>query len=150
MSSVVLATAGYDHTIKFWEATSGICYRTLQHTESHINKLEITSDKKLLAAAGNPLIRLFEVHSATNHPLMQYENHTGNVTAVGFQKDNKWMFSGSEDGTIKIWDPRAAGCQRNMECRAAVNTVVLHPNQGELISGDQLGMIRVWDLTTGR
>jgi hypothetical protein len=37
----------------------------------------------------------------------------------------------------RIWDLRAPGCQREYESRAAVNTVVLHPNQGELISGDQ-------------
>ena len=42
MSSVVLATAGYDHTIRFWEATSGLCYRTLQYAESQVNRLEIT------------------------------------------------------------------------------------------------------------
>ena len=36
---------------------------------------------------------------------------------------------------MKIWDLRAPGCQREYESRAAVNTVVLHPNQGELISG---------------
>ena len=33
-SQVILATAGYDHTIKLWEATSGICYRTLQYADS--------------------------------------------------------------------------------------------------------------------
>lgn len=36
MSSVVLATAGYDHQIKFWEATSGICYRTVQYADSQV------------------------------------------------------------------------------------------------------------------
>lgn len=180
-SSVVLATAGYDHTIRysragsrvwlvllpkgawprrvraagatcppqarlpapcsapaccrFWEATSGICYRTLQYADSQVNKLEITADKTLIAAAGNPHIRLFEVNSNNPQPILSYDGHAGNVTSVGFQKDGKWMFSGSEDGTVKIWDLRAPGCQREYESRAAVNTVILHPNQGELISG---------------
>ncbi|PRW61184.1 LST8-like protein isoform X1 [Chlorella sorokiniana] len=146
-SSVVLATAGYDHTIRFWEATSGICYRTLQYADSQVNKLEITADKTLIAAAGNPHIRLFEVNSNNPQPIISYDGHTSNVTSVGFQKDGKWMYTGSEDGTVKIWDLRAPGCQREYESRAAVNTVVLHPNQGELISGDQHGNIRVWDLT---
>ncbi len=54
---------------------------------------------------------------------------------VGFQKDSKWMYSGSEDGTVKLWDMRAPGFQREYASRGAVNTVVLHPNQGELVSG---------------
>ncbi|KAL3618622.1 Target of rapamycin complex subunit LST8-1 [Castilleja foliolosa] len=36
---------------------------------------------------------------------------------------------GSKDGTVKIWDLRAPGYQREYESRAAVNTVVLQPNQ---------------------
>ena len=32
--AVILATAGYDHTIRFWEALSGICYRTVQYPDS--------------------------------------------------------------------------------------------------------------------
>lgn len=32
--SVILVTAGYDHTIRFWEALSGICSRTIQHPDS--------------------------------------------------------------------------------------------------------------------
>lgn len=146
-SQVVLATAGYDHTVRFWEATSGICYRTLQHADSQVNKLEITADKQILAAAGNPQIRLFEVNTSNPQPTYTREGHSGNVTAIGFQRDSKWMFSGSEDGTVKIWDMRAPGFVREFLSRAPVNTVVLHPNQGELISGDQHGNIRVWDLT---
>lgn len=146
--SVVLATAGYDHTIRFWEATSGQCYRTIQYAESQVNKMEITPDKRYLAAAGNPHIRLFQIDSNQPQPVMSYDGHTSNVTAVGFQCDGRWMYSGSEDGTVKIWDLRAPPLyQRDYESRAAVNTVVLHPNQTELISGDQNGNIRVWDLT---
>ena len=108
MPSVILATAGYDHTIRFWEAPSGSCYRTIQMQSSdfQINALRITPDKQYIAAAGNPYIRLYEV--ATNNPsaITSYDGHSGNVTNVGFQKDGKWMYTSSEDGTIKVWDLR--------------------------------------------
>lgn len=98
MSSVVLATAGYDHTIRFWEATSGICYRTLQYADSQVNKLEITAEKQYIAAAGNSQVRLFDVNSNDPQPVMSYDGHAGNVTAVGFQKDSKWMYTGAAPG----------------------------------------------------
>lgn len=31
---VILATGGYDHTIKLWQVNSGICKYTAQHTDS--------------------------------------------------------------------------------------------------------------------
>jgi len=147
MPAVILATAGYDHTIRLWEAPSGICCRTIQYADSQINRLEITPDRQYIAAAGNPHIRFFEVNTNNPNPVTSFDGHKTNVTSVGFQKDGKWMFTGSEDHTIKIWDIRAPGCQRNFECPGPVNTVALHPNQVELVSGDQNGNIRVWDLT---
>ncbi|RLN19963.1 WD repeat-containing protein wat1 [Panicum miliaceum] len=146
LASASPSTASYDHTIRFWEAKSGRCYRTIQYPDSQVNRLEITPDKRFLAAAGNPHIRLFDVNSNSPQPVISYDSHTSNVMAVGFHCDGNWMYSGSEDGTVRIWDLRTATCQREYESRAAVNTVVLHPNQKELISGDQNGNIRVWDL----
>jgi len=146
MPNVILATAGYDHNIRFWEAPSGMCYRTITYQDSQINKLEISPDKQLIAAAGNQHIRLFEVGTNNGNPVVGFDGHKSNVTSLGFNIDGKWMFSGSEDNTIKIWDIRAPGCQRNYECSGHVNSVVLHPNQKELISGDDNGNIRVWDL----
>jgi target of rapamycin complex subunit LST8 len=46
--------------------------------------------------------------------------------ASGFQS-NRFL--------AQVWDVRARGCQREYESRAPVNCAVLHPNQGELISG---------------
>jgi len=96
------------------------------------------------------------------------ENHTGNVTAVAFHCEGKWLATGSEDGTIKIWDMRyvrtpnytprngmltsaawfyrTSGTQREYSHNSAVNDVVVHPNQGELISCDQNGSVKIWDL----
>lgn len=57
------------------------------------------------------------------------------------------MYSCSDDGSVKIWDLRAPGCQRSYAAGVPLNSVVLHPNQAELLVGDQNGGVRVYDLT---
>ena len=56
------------------------------------------------------------------------------------------MVTSSEDCTVKVWDTRTGSLQRNYVHRAPVNDVVIHPNQGELFSGDRYGIVRLWDL----
>ncbi|KAN0061210.1 TOR complex subunit lst8 [Thecaphora frezii] len=173
--SVILVTAGYDHTIRFWEAWSGICSRTIQYPDSQVNRLAISPDKRYLAAAANMQIRLYDCsvggvpanlnlapaaqanaatataaapqqHATSTNPVVTYDGHVGNVTSIAWHCDAKWLVSGSEDGTLKIWDTRTSRAQRVYDHRAPVNDVVVHPNQGELMSCDQAGSVKVWDL----
>lgn len=134
--SVILATAGQDDKIRFWEAPSGICSRVLRYADSQVNCLEITTDKQYLAAGGNPHIRLFEINNSSNqNPILSLEGHTGNVTSLGFQRNGRYLYSGSEDGTVKLWDLRSPTYSRSFDSKGAVNSVALHPNQAEIISG---------------
>ncbi|KAI4189399.1 MAG: hypothetical protein L6R41_001507 [Letrouitia leprolyta] len=144
--SVILCTAGYDHTIRFWEALSGICSRTIQHPDSQVNRLCISPDKRWLAAASNHNIKLYDIRSTNPTPVLTFDGHSGNVTGAAFHCEGKWMVTSSEDGTVKIWDTRTASIQRNYNHNHPVNDVVIHPNQGELIACDRGGDVRVWDL----
>ncbi len=144
---VVLATGGFDHKIRLWDATSGTCPKLYRFGDSQVNCLSISNDKGYLAAGGNSQLQIFDLKSQRDGPLLVYEGHTDNVMSVGYRRDNSWIFSCSEDGTIKIWDKRAPSFQRSYDCGAAINSAVLHPNQAEVISGDQNGNVRIWDLT---
>ncbi|ETN46538.1 uncharacterized protein HMPREF1541_00723 [Cyphellophora europaea CBS 101466] len=144
--SVILCTAGYDHTIRFWEALSGICSRTIQHPESQVNRLCITPDKKYLAAAGRHVVRLYDIKSSNPNPIMTFEGHTNNITGVAFHCEGKWMVTSSEDNTVRVWDTRSGLIQRSYNHDHPVNDVVIHPNQGELVSADRGGVIMIWDL----
>jgi len=147
---VILATGGYDHTIKLWQVNTGVCQRTNQHTESQVNGMAITPDKQLLAAAGHQHIRTYDLLSGNPNPVINYDGVSKNVTGVGFQEDGKWMYTGGEDCSARIWDLRSKTlvCQRIFQVGVPVNCVCLHPNQCELVVGDQSGVIHLWDLKT--
>lgn len=144
--SVILATAGYDHRIRFWEAPSGVCQRVLKYPDSQVNKLEITPDKQFLAAGGNPHIRLYEIANTEHQqPVLTLEGHTASVTSLGFQKEGRFLYS-SEDGTIKIWDLRNPTYSRSFDVKAPVRSVALRSDCDQIISGDAAGKITVFDL----
>lgn len=42
-----------------------------------------------------------------------FVGHTSNVMAVGFHADGNSMYSGSEDGTVRIWDLRYNSAEIN-------------------------------------
>jgi target of rapamycin complex subunit LST8 len=81
---------------------------------------------------------------------MTFEGHMNNITGIGFHCEGKWMVTSSEDFSVKIWDTRTGSVQRNYCHSSPVNDVVIHPNQGELISCDQGGNVRIWDLGENR
>jgi G protein beta subunit-like protein len=93
--SVVLCTGGYDHSIRFWEAPTGLCHRTVAYTDSQINELSLTYDKSYLAVAGNPHVKLYDILSSNSQPVVSLDGHTNNVTTVGFQRERRWIYTGT-------------------------------------------------------
>ncbi|KAH6918722.1 WD40-repeat-containing domain protein [Coprinopsis sp. MPI-PUGE-AT-0042] len=122
--SVILVTGSYDHEIRFWEAWSGICSRTIART----GETGISHSKRLLAAAIHKKVHIYEIGSPSNEPLVVFESHLANISAVSFHSEGKWL-------------------QLTHALPSPVNDVIIHPNQGELISCDQAGSIKQWDLT---
>ncbi|NXR19178.1 LST8 protein, partial [Cinclus mexicanus] len=144
---VILATAGYDHTVRFWQAHSGICTRTVQHQDS------VSFLPRRPGSWGRPRVRA----------------RTGaGCTRVG---RTAWLasgISGGHGGSPRAAAPSGCGadltalstpallchrsrnlqCQRIFQVNAPINCVCLHPNQAELIVGDQSGAIHIWDLKT--
>lgn len=160
---IILASGGYDHTIRLWQTSSGLCQKTLQHSEFQVNALEITPDKKVLASASYQHIYMYDLVSGSATPVVNYEGTSKNVTCVGFQENGRWMYSGTyflkmicagfgsdgvvlggEDGRARIWDLRSKSsqCPKSFDTRhgtgtnlSPINCAVLHPNQVELFMG---------------
>lgn len=156
----LLIAGGYSPEVVFLDAARAEVRRTLVLQDfGHVNRLAVSPGKPRLAVAGNPHVRLYELQGApTAQAICSYEGHTNNVTDIGFEASNRWLYTGSEDGTIRVWDNRAQKCQLCYEnagsngifARTAINSVDLHPNQVELVAGDEQGKVIVWDLSANR
>jgi WD40 repeat protein len=57
-------------------------------------------------------VKLWEVPSG--RPLATLQGHTGVVLAVALSADGGLVVSGSNDGTIKLWDPNSGACLRTL------------------------------------
>lgn len=53
-------------------------------------------------------------------------------------------------GTVKLWDLRSPTYSKSFDCKAGVNSVALRPNCDEIVSGDQNGAVKLWDISTGK
>ena len=106
-SPTLLATGGYDNNIRFWEVATGIPYRTIQFTDSHLNRIKFSPDRLFLTAAGNPRVCLFDVASSNPNPFYVCEGHKGNVLGIDFLAAGRnGIVTCSDDSTIKVWDTR--------------------------------------------
>lgn len=106
--------------------------------------LDITPDKRLLAACGFQHIRLYDMNTFV--PIVNFEGVTKNVNRVGFQEDGKWMYTGGEDCRVRIWEMNTQNCKRAFDCQTPINAVCLHPNQVEMAIGSQGGGVYLWDV----
>ncbi|NXK20841.1 LST8 protein, partial [Arenaria interpres] len=139
----ILATAGYDHTVRFWQAHSGICTRTVQHQDS----VSFTGARRGRpasppppSASPAPLARIWDLRwaEAGVPPLQQHPR--GGGAARTLLKHSPF--------SPCLFRSRNLQCQRIFQVNAPINCVCLHPNQAELIVGDQSGAIHIWDLKT--
>jgi WD40 repeat protein len=61
--NIILATAGYDKQIKFWNIKNSQCYESKKFGDSAINKLVLSQDKKYLGACTNGLVKVYDLRN---------------------------------------------------------------------------------------
>ena len=149
MGEIIFATGGYDEKIVFWNPTQEVNVRTISLKDVHVNALAVTYDRLYMSVAAFKSLRLFDINGSSSTATFTYEGHQGNVTSMGFPKAQNWLFTGSEDCTLKIWSRAAQKAEITFETKGSINAVALHPNQTELFVCDENGYVSLFDLEGG-
>jgi len=83
---------------------------------------------------------------------MALTGHEGKVNSIAYSLDGLLLTSGSEDGTVRLWDTRT-GQETLSPLRSGdgtVTSVAFSPDGGSIASGTSHGPIHIWDVRTGR
>lgn len=110
--------------------------------------------------------------SDTKPEVVIQSGHTKPINAITFAPDGRWLASGANDDTIKIWDPSTGHLLRTLYGHSSnVNALAISPDgkllasgSGDMISkrefptfksggiagGARDNTIRIWDVQSGR
>ncbi|MBO0764063.1 MAG: WD40 repeat domain-containing protein, partial [Hyphomicrobiaceae bacterium] len=77
--------------------------------------------------------------------------HAGDVTSAAFARDGAHVLTGSEDGTLKLWDLATTRLVRTFSGhKGGVTVVALSPDGSRALSGSKDKTVRLWEVATGR
>jgi WD40 repeat protein len=83
--------------------------------------------------------------------LVLQTGHTGSVNALALSPDGRFLVSGSEDVTLKIWDTATGNVLRTLSGHdQAVLAAAISPDGRLIASGSADQTVRVWNVVTGQ
>jgi WD40 repeat protein len=107
----LLAAGGGDRGVRFWRLPGG---RSLQPDDRFTGQpgcISISNDGKLLAGTGggwdlDSTVKIWRLPG--RKPVRTLRGHSRRVICLALSPDGRELFSGSGDGTIRIWSAEAA------------------------------------------
>jgi WD40 repeat protein len=115
----LVATASDDHTVRIWDAASGIERRRLVH-RAWVRAIAISPDGGFLASSSlDNSVHLWEISSGKEIYNLPGHGMLGGQRTVGFTPDGQRFLSYGDDLYVRIWDVRTAKALTESTVRSA-------------------------------
>jgi WD40 repeat protein len=152
----LLASGSHDGTVLLWNRFTGEQLNRLPGHQGAVWSLAFSPDGKLLISGGeDKTVRVWEAR--TGVVVDSLAGHARAINCVAMDPGASYIASGSSDKTVRLWQRNAdkndrvkfiAVDEKLERHGSSVRSIVFHPKDSLLVSGDSLGTIIFWDLQT--
>jgi len=142
----LLASTGWDNTIRLWDANTGQLLRSVFGADWSVN---FSPDGKyIVTGTTDKTVRIWEVEPLKH--IKTFVGHTESwVISTSFNIDATKIASGCYDNTVKIWDVASSSLIHSLVGHTApVNSVKFSPD-GTLLASAGFDQIKIWDVSSG-
>jgi WD40 repeat protein len=107
------------------------------------------------ADRSEPVPRLTLSDASLTHPggalAAILKSHSAAVETLAISPDGRWIVSGSQDWTLRLWDLETNSVVRTFEgTQGTVHAVVFTADGQAILSGSEDRLLRLWDAATGQ
>jgi WD40 repeat protein len=151
-----------DGTLRVWDVSTGKLIRTVKAHSKSLTSIALSDSGRILTGSTDRTVKLWD--GANGGLIRTFVGHTDEVNSVSISRDGSRIVAGSDDQTLRIWDSRSGSLLLTLAGKGGpappsgiseakwrrVKSVAISPDGSHVASGSFDGMIRLWDVSTGR
>lgn len=148
-SNRYLFSGGEDRKLMAWDLSSGKTFRNIDVGQAVTSIAQNADPRSIYVATSGPQIKQYNLINST--VARTFDGHADVVNAIALSINNKWMISGSNDKTARIWDLATGKSVRVLPVNCwKVTAVAFSDDSKYAITGCNDGSIKVWEVETGK
>ncbi len=142
-----LMSGSDDNAIYFWDVATGERLEILRESAAGVDDIAFSPDNTIIATERGRDILLSDIATGVQKQVLT--GHTDGVNSIVFSPDGATLASGSNDGTVRVWEVATGQIQKILTERGGdIRMVAFSPDGGSL-AGATSRNIYLWDVATG-